>query len=265
MLELVLLDGSDRRFSLTEGSELMVGVAAHCTVRLNAVDVSRAHALLTCQRGKATLLDLGSTNGTFVNGRRVKETELAPGDFIRFSSVMAQVMPPVSAGSRPGSDPKQATMNLPTDSRAPISDRMPVVLQESLMWLLSRWGTDGSDAASSLAEWLVQHRGMRGAAILEREGKEALVVATHGTTSDVLNDPAVEKLVLEQASAGPLESFDLTIAGRRVLAVKAQDQPWLLLLPSGAMPDGGEIVLFVRLMGVARRLDQPRPQQRGRG
>jgi hypothetical protein len=269
MLELVLLDGSDRRFPLSEGSELMVGVAAHCTVRLNAVDVSRAHALLTCQRGKVVVLDLGSTNGTFVNGRRVKETELQPGDFIRFSSVMAQAMPPMSSSSSgkntPGSDARQATATLATDTKSPVSDRMPVILQESLLWLLARWGSADDDASAALAEWLVQHRGMRGAAILEQEDKEVLVVATHGAIAEVLNDPAAVKLVAEHVDGAAMESIDVTLGGRRVLAFQGQNLPWLLLLPAGAMPDGGSIALFVRLMRVARRLDLPSPGRPHRG
>ncbi len=271
MLELVLLDGSDRRFPLAEGSELMVGVAAHCTVRLNAVDVSRAHALLTCQRGKVVVLDLGSTNGTFVNGRRVKETELQPGDFIRFSSVMAQAMPPMtSSGSgkdTPSEDPRLQTLPLSTEPKSPNSDRMPVILQESLLWLLARWGSAEEDASAALAEWLVQHRGMRGAAILEHHEGEVLVLATHGTIAEVLNDPAAVSLVAEHTGGNAMESIDVTLGGRRVLAVKSQGLPWLLLLPSGTMPDGGEIALFVRLVAVARRLDLPspgRPRPRGR-
>ena len=85
MLELILLDSSGRRFPLEEGTELMVGVASHCSVRLCAPDVSRAHALLTSRNGRTIVLDLGSTNGTFVNGKRIKETELAAGDLLRFS------------------------------------------------------------------------------------------------------------------------------------------------------------------------------------
>jgi hypothetical protein len=273
MLELVLLDGSDRRFPLSEGSELMVGVAAHCTVRLNAVDVSRAHALLTCQRGKVVVLDLGSTNGTFVNGRRIKETELQPGDFIRFSSVMAQAMPPMtSSGSgkdTPGGDARDKTVPLPTDTKPPISDRMPVILQESLLWLLARWGSADEDASAAFAEWLVQHRGMRGAAILDHHDAEVLVVTTHGNIAEVLNDPAAVKLVREHTGGTAMESIDVALGGRRVLAVKSQGLPWLLLLPAGAMPDGAEIALYVRLMAVARRLDlpspgRPRPRNRSR-
>ena len=125
-----------------------------------------------------------------------------------------------------------------------------------------------AEASAALAEWLVQHRGMRGAAILEQEATEVLVVTTHGNIGDVLNVPAASKLVAEHPTSSAMESIDVTLGGRRVLAVKSQDLPWLFLLPAGAMPDGGEIALYVRLMAVARRLDLPspgRPQAHGRG
>jgi hypothetical protein len=47
--------------------------------------VSRRHAKLTRQGGALTVEDLGSTNGTFVNGRKVEaSTTLSPGDSVQF-------------------------------------------------------------------------------------------------------------------------------------------------------------------------------------
>ena len=42
--------------------------------------VSRRHAELRLREGSWILRDLGSSNGTWVNGRRVMEAEVAPGD-----------------------------------------------------------------------------------------------------------------------------------------------------------------------------------------
>lgn len=272
MLELVLLDGTERRFPLEEGAELMVGVAANCTVRLTAVDVSRAHSLITCQRGKVVVLDLGSTNGTFVNGRRVKEAELHAGDFIRFSSVMAQLAPPAesSRASREGpssGDREVKPVTHPSEPRHPTSDRMPMILQESIAWLLGRWANAGDQAAGALVEWIVQHRGLRGGAVLECVEGEILVVATHGDVLDLLDDASLRRLVLEPASrAQPFEAIEIYPASRKTLAVKANELPWLLLVPATGMPDSAELGLFVRLLAVARRLDGvPGSRSRGKG
>ena len=264
MLELVLLDGSGRRFPLPDASELTVGVAAHCAVRLAALDVSRTHALLTCRHGKLIVLDLGSTNGTFVNGKRVKETELASGDLLRFSSVMAQLVPP-------GSDPDgngTATSVIGRDARppadadavaSPTSDKLPALIQESLAWLLSRWGAGRRSAQEELVEWLVGQRGLAGAAVLDWVQREITVIAADGEISAVLEDPGCEALLrgAVEAATAP-EEIITTIGGRTAVAMRAPALPWLLLVPGPAMPDFGELALITPLLAVARRLDTGR-------
>ncbi|HEX6777106.1 MAG TPA: FAD-dependent oxidoreductase, partial [Ktedonobacterales bacterium] len=57
--------------------------------------VSRRHALLVVWRGKATLLDLHSTDGTFVNGRRIEgRTPLLPGDLISLGDTLFRFIGP---------------------------------------------------------------------------------------------------------------------------------------------------------------------------
>ncbi|MEW6336697.1 MAG: FHA domain-containing protein [Acidobacteriota bacterium] len=256
MLELVLLDGTDRRFSLADGAEVTVGAAAQSVVRLHAADVSRQHAMVTCQRGRVVVLDLGSTNGTFVNGRRVKEAELRSGDAIRFSSVLAQVLPPGSAG---GSGERRVR----TESGAGSGDQdcetsavIPVIMQESLVWLLARWSAVEGAAVSSLAEWLVTHRGMSAVAVLETAGSEVGVIAAHGALGSVLEDPVCLDLVSGEAPPeGTVETVQCELAGRRALAVRAPDVPWMVVITGASMPDTVEIELFTRLLAVARRLD----------
>ncbi|EHQ53208.1 FHA-domain containing protein [Ectothiorhodospira sp. PHS-1] len=51
-------------------------------IRLDDRSVSGHHARLRFYRGTATLHDLDSTNGTFINGERVQEATLHDGDFI---------------------------------------------------------------------------------------------------------------------------------------------------------------------------------------
>ena len=66
-----------------EGDQLIIGRDAVNAVAINDAEVSRKHARLTFQGGKYVLEDLGSTNGTFVNGQRlVSSTVLKPGDVI---------------------------------------------------------------------------------------------------------------------------------------------------------------------------------------
>jgi pSer/pThr/pTyr-binding forkhead associated (FHA) protein len=256
--ELVLLDGSSRKIPLEEGAELTIGTSAQCSLRLTAVDVSRSHAMLTCQRGKISLLDLGSTNGTFVNGRRVKETELEPGDVVRFSSVIAQVMP---LGSGSGSDglgnppSPETTLRLKPSDHDSGSGEVPIILQDSLIWLLQRWDISGGDALVALVEWLVARRGMRGAAVAEEIDGETSVRAAHGGLLDVLDDPRLGAVVRAGAmQEGALETVQTRLGSHDVVAVHSPQLPCLLLLP-GAMPAASDIELFVALLRVAQRLE----------
>ncbi|MBL8090433.1 MAG: FHA domain-containing protein [Anaerolineales bacterium] len=54
-----------------EGEQLTIGRDSSNGVAINDAEVSRKHARLTFQGGKFVIDDLGSTNGTFVNGQRL--------------------------------------------------------------------------------------------------------------------------------------------------------------------------------------------------
>jgi len=64
---------------LTAG-RLLLGRSSACQLIFDDDTVSRRHAELRLHEGRWILRDLGSSNGTWVNGRRVMEAEVAPGD-----------------------------------------------------------------------------------------------------------------------------------------------------------------------------------------
>ncbi len=66
-----------------EGEQLIIGRDPSNGVAINDAEISRKHSRLTFQGGKYVLEDLGSTNGTFVNGQRLAgPVVLKPGDVI---------------------------------------------------------------------------------------------------------------------------------------------------------------------------------------
>lgn len=68
-----------------EGDLLTLGRDAGNSIAINDAEISRRHARLTFQGGKYVLEDLGSTNGTYVNGQRLGGPHvLKPGDVISF-------------------------------------------------------------------------------------------------------------------------------------------------------------------------------------
>jgi FHA domain/Domain of unknown function (DUF1707) len=73
------------RFTLPFHERTIVGRSRSCGCIVADPTVSRAHAALSYADGSWSLRDLGSTNGTFVNGRRISgETEVKPGDEVAF-------------------------------------------------------------------------------------------------------------------------------------------------------------------------------------
>jgi len=76
---------------LTDG-EHIAGRDAECSLVIDATTVSRRHARIMVVSGTATIEDLGSTNGTHVNGTRIAApTRLAPGNEIALGSEELQV------------------------------------------------------------------------------------------------------------------------------------------------------------------------------
>jgi uncharacterized protein DUF4388/FHA domain-containing protein len=72
--------------SLPREGTVVLGRSRECEVRLGDADTSRRHAKIVCSGGRFVLHDLGSTNGTFVNGERVGERELEPGDRLQIGA-----------------------------------------------------------------------------------------------------------------------------------------------------------------------------------
>jgi hypothetical protein len=75
-----LVNGDDRR-ELT-GDRAVLGRSRECDIQIADPNVSRQHAELRREGDGFVIVDLGSTNGIEVNGRRVKRATLEPGDRI---------------------------------------------------------------------------------------------------------------------------------------------------------------------------------------
>jgi pSer/pThr/pTyr-binding forkhead associated (FHA) protein len=77
-----MVDGTPRTLDLTAGSNI-IGRGADSDLQLMDQGVSRRHADVHLADGHATVYDLGSTNGTSVNGHGVQSQQLQHGDVIR--------------------------------------------------------------------------------------------------------------------------------------------------------------------------------------
>lgn len=82
----------DQTIELASGQATVVGRAATSDAPVYDPTVSRQHAELTLQDGGVKVRDLGSSNGTFVNGTRIAESVAQNGDVVTFGKVAFKVI-----------------------------------------------------------------------------------------------------------------------------------------------------------------------------
>jgi anti-anti-sigma regulatory factor len=87
---LVQIGGAPGRAVAVGRSRFLIGRGRDCHLRLGSALVSKRHAAIERRNGRMVLRDLGSTNGTVVNGRvlRGQETDLRDGDRVQIGPVV---------------------------------------------------------------------------------------------------------------------------------------------------------------------------------
>ncbi|MCK6538476.1 MAG: FHA domain-containing protein [Anaerolineales bacterium] len=146
-----------------EGDQLNVGRDSSNDITINDAEVSRRHARLTFQGGKYVLEDLGSTNGTFVNGQRLAGPRvLKAGEVVSFGeqivlvfevtttdpgatvvSPRAAVVPSISRPLTPPPPPADYVGNVPASpapSAAPAPAKgmniLPIIIGVAVLFFL---------------------------------------------------------------------------------------------------------------------------------
>jgi hypothetical protein len=95
-------------FPLLPEREIVIGRSSDLDMVLVEDMVSRKHAKISTQNGQVVIQDLGSTNGTFVNGEKIKKTRLKEGDRILIGTSILKVV----STSAPAADVAQARKNM---------------------------------------------------------------------------------------------------------------------------------------------------------
>lgn len=124
---------------ILEPPKTIVGRSRSCDVRLREDTVSRLHAAFVFDEQGITVEDLGSSNGTFVNGLKVREPRrLVSGDRIRFGALKARLVGP--EGLESGSNVPEPTWEYTVASvpwpPAPPLWRLAAVGLDILLYLL---------------------------------------------------------------------------------------------------------------------------------
>ncbi|MGE5610201.1 MAG: FHA domain-containing protein [Bacillota bacterium] len=82
--------GARRSFSLPQETTV-IGRREDCDIRIPLGEVSRKHCRLIMEGDALRVEDLGSSNGTFLNGARVQESPVQPGDQLQIGPVVFTV------------------------------------------------------------------------------------------------------------------------------------------------------------------------------
>jgi pSer/pThr/pTyr-binding forkhead associated (FHA) protein len=108
-----VVEGPDQGRSFALGPQSVVGRDPTAAINLVDEEVSRRHALISVDEARATVEDLGSSNGTFVGARLISaETVLQAGQRMRVGQTVLELRAAGSAG-----DPE----NLPA-TKVPLPD-----------------------------------------------------------------------------------------------------------------------------------------------
>ena len=80
-------DGTRRDFPLSKQTTL-IGRTNQCDLRVPLSSVSREHCEIVLEQQAVVIRDLGSSNGTYHNRRRVQQTTLIAGDEVAIGPVV---------------------------------------------------------------------------------------------------------------------------------------------------------------------------------
>ncbi len=112
---LVVMEGSEfededelQEIVLEPGQDYVVGRGETCTVPINSRKLSRQHLRFYPGDGQWGVEDLNSTNGIYVNGQRVNDSWLAPGDEVYLGGIQLRYVLDSGAGGEASGSWRQA-------------------------------------------------------------------------------------------------------------------------------------------------------------
>jgi pSer/pThr/pTyr-binding forkhead associated (FHA) protein len=133
VLQIVRGRSDSKTLKLMEGVT-SIGRHDDCLIRIRSAQVSRRHCEVFEDKGKLMVKDLGSSNGTYVNGKRVLgQQSLKAGDVLSIGGVSLQVgvagaAPPPPAAAKPAHKPGDTAEvdALPVDDELELEEEFEV-------------------------------------------------------------------------------------------------------------------------------------------
>jgi serine/threonine protein kinase len=114
LLAVVLFVQATRKEIYLDKPSTLIGRAPECSIVLRAADVSKHHCRLLIEADRVMVEDLGSANGTYVNGRPVQRARLRHGDKLHIAEHVMEVRVhrPIAAEASQKIKAKQAGFGL---------------------------------------------------------------------------------------------------------------------------------------------------------
>ena len=111
---------------LLDRAMLVVGRHPQCDARLDSIRVSRHHCCMTQNGGEVLVRDLNSTNGIRINGQRVAEGRLRPGDELSIAHIRFRLDDGQGHEVTMAGPPSGHHLHIPIEPIASPSFEMPV-------------------------------------------------------------------------------------------------------------------------------------------
>ena len=114
-VNLILLkkNNSQKAFSLSSGITV-IGRRHDCDLRIPLMSVSRRHCQFNRDEGVLKIRDLGSRNGTYLNGKRIDEAVIQAGDYIEVGPLKFVLQ--IDGEPKDIAEPELAAQVLPQES-----------------------------------------------------------------------------------------------------------------------------------------------------
>ncbi len=263
-IDIVRSDAGTATRVRAEDGTYFIGRGESCRIQLPFPDVSDRHALLILKGAGATLQDLGSSNGTFVNGVPIDEpVSLTPDAVVQIGNVMLRVSPDDETDESTAVPPPPAVPDPIENKPPPPPDPMTAILRQAKEQIqrelvarldLKRLTVAGVDRAG-----------------LERQATEKIheiieQVRTSGRLPAGIDAARLERDVFNEAlRLGPLEDLladesvtEIMVNGPNQVYVERRGK--LQLTDMQFMDDSSVMAVIERIVSpIGRRIDESQP------
>jgi len=182
---LISIASSDRREYQLNKQTITIGSDRSNDVVIDDTSISRRHATITHNHGRFELTDLGSTNGTFVNGGRVRAPiVLGRGDEIKFGSARYAFVG--------GANPATSAMRVKRSSLRLVPALILLVAMFLTGFAAVRYRGDIGPAASAVVAWISTRQPNPIPTAVNTQSLSANPEATEPPTSAPVISPAPE-------------------------------------------------------------------------